>query len=378
MRPIDGVLRSLGVVGLLIGLTFSCGNDTASDPGDDGDGSGGTDSGGTGGSDSGSGGSGDSGGSGGVSAGPSTTGGSITGAGGMSTAAGTTSATNVSTTGAAGAINVPETTPGLAEPCGSDDDCESDLICLAADSNSLVVGGPANGICTAPCGENDLCAADAACIIFDDTNSYCMPVCTPDNGVQDCAGRDDFVCDLLSVGQSCSTGAECPGGTSCLDQTDCVLPVCLPKCSADSQCPEGRFCDRAAGVCMDEAPEGKALNELCDEAANPDECLGFCGGGTAEEPRCAETCTLGVYPACGSESTEAGTADCLAPFVGLDDGDLGFCLGLCDCNADCPDEGMVCVTLESGGVTPPVQGRNGVCFAASEEIAEADILDTCE
>ena len=360
MRPFVGVLRPLGAVGLLIGLTFSCGNDTTSDPDED-DGSGGTTSnaGGSGGS-GGTGGTDGQGGNGGTSSTSSTTSNTVSGAGGNSTAT-TAPGTTSSTTGAAGAG--PEPTPGLAEPCDSDDDCESDLICLTADSNSLSQGGPSNGFCTAPCDGDNLCGANAACITFEeDGPGYCMPMCIPNDETHDCAQRPDVVCDILPANVSCTTNDECPSGTACLDATECVLPVCLPKCRTDSDCPEGRFCDPGYGECVDAEPEGKALNELCDDTAAEDECLGFCSGGDDIEARCLETCVFDVYPACGSESTENGTAACLVPYVGADIGDLGFCVGLCDCNSECPDEGMVCLSFESIGFEPPeVQGRAGFC-----------------
>lgn len=382
MRAIDGVLRSLGAVGLLVGLTFACGNDTQSDPDEDDDGSGGSvaaagGNGGTGNTDAGG-----SGGSAGPSTSSGTTNGTTNGAGGMSTAAtAVTSNTTASTTGAAGAGEVPEPMPGLAEPCAADDDCESDLICLSADSNSLIAGGPANGLCTAPCNADSPCGADAACITFgaSDADGYCMPMCIPGNGVHDCAGRFDLVCDILPVGVACTSNAECGGGTACLvDAGECVLPVCLPKCGFDSDCPEGRFCDASVGECVAEAPAGSGLDQLCDPEAEEDECLGFCAG-TGEEARCMETCVLGAYPTCGSESEDNATAECLLPYVGDDDGDLGFCLGLCDCSSDCTDDGMVCRSFESveGFSSSEVRGRPGFCTLASEELAEEAILD-CE
>ena len=376
MRPFVGVLRSLGAVGLLIGLTFSCGNDTSTDPDDD-DGSGGTTSnaGGSGGS-GGSGGTGGTDGQGGNGT-TSTTSSTVSGAGGNSTAT-TAPGTTSSTTGAAGAG--PEPMTGLAEPCDSDDDCQSELICLTADSNSLSQGGPSNGFCTAQCDGDALCGGNAACITFeDDGPGYCMPMCIPNDGTHDCAERPDAVCDILPVNVPCTTNAECPAGTACLDATECVLPVCLPKCRADSDCPEGRFCDPGFGECVDEQPEGKALNEVCDDTAAEDECLGFCSGGDDVEARCLETCVLGVYPACGSESTESGTADCLYPYVGEDVGDLGFCIGLCDCNSDCPDEGLVCVSFESLDFDPPeIRGRAGFCAPPGEDVEEDQILDCAE
>lgn len=377
MRPITGVLRSLGAAGLLVSLTFSCGNDTKSDPDEDG-GAGGSASaaGGNGGTAN----SGNSGGTGG-SGGSSTTGGTTNGAGGMSTAASTASSTtnpttNSSTTGAAGAPNVPEPMEGLADPCETDDDCESDLICISAESGSLVSGGPANGLCTATCDSDNPCGAGAACITFGET-AYCMPMCVPTDGVVDCAGRMDAVCDLLPMNLTCTSNGDCPAGAGCLEGIGCVLPVCLPRCGADSDCPEGRFCEPRYGECVDEEPEGSGLDELCDPDADPDECQAFCAAGETES-RCAETCSLGAYPACGSSSEENGTAACLAPFLsGAGTGDLGFCVGLCDCATDCAED-MVCVSFESEGFEPPeVHGRPGYCAPEAAEIPEEDLL-ACE
>src|SRR6186713_1219654 len=227
MRHVAVVLRSMGAVGLLIGFTFSCGNDTSSEPGDDEtNGSGGT-VGGNGGTGGGTGG-GSSGTSSGGSGGATTSSGSgttSTGAGGMSTVN-----TSVSTTGnEAGAGNIPETTPGLAEPCSSDDDCESDLICIAADSNALLVGGPANGLCTSPCESIEDCALDAACITFGSGAEvgYCIALCAPANGVQDCAGRPDAMCDVLGASEPvpCDDAGACPGGAVCVGDApgECML-----------------------------------------------------------------------------------------------------------------------------------------------------------
>jgi hypothetical protein len=289
--------------------------------------------------------------------------------------------TTASTTGnAAGAGNLPQETPGLAEACASDDDCESDLICIAADSNALLVGGPANGLCTAVCDEDNPCAADAACIVFGE-DAYCMPLCMPYDGVHDCAERSDAVCDILPIQTSCAADTDCPGTTFCVGG-ECVLPVCLPKCGVDSDCPEGRYCHPGYGECVDEEPEGGDLNELCDPAAEAGECQGFCAGDEEGTARCLETCAFGVYPGCGSESTASGTAACLDPYLGNDLGDLGVCVGLCDCNSDCPDDGMICISFESieeFGETE-IQGRAGFCAIVPEDPADLEEVEvlTCE
>ena len=313
-------------------------------------------------------------GSSGGSAGPSTTGGASGGAVGSSASTHPSTAMS-STTGAAGA---PAGTGELAEPCDSDEDCESGLTCVTAGSNSLITGGPSHGWCTAPCDATTPCASDSVCMGFDG-NGFCMPTCNPNDGIHDCAERDDAVCEPVPIGESCSTDDDCAGGTYCYDAVECVLPVCLPKCGADSDCPAGRFCDPKIGECIDEQPEGSALNELCDQEAEPDECLGFCARDADSEPRCFETCAIGSYPACGSASIDHGTADCLLPYAGTDVGDLGLCVGLCDCNSDCTNADMVCVSFESADFDPPeVRGRAGFCAPVSDQIEDDQILECVE
>src|SRR5690606_33247476 len=158
----------------------------------------------------------------------------------------------------------------------------------------------------------------------------------------------------------------------CLDG-QCAVPIflCLPMCGADSDCPDGRYCHPGYGECVDDEPEGLAQGEQCDPAE--DECLGYCD--TQLTPaRCSESCALGAYPACGSDSTEAGTAACLQSFFGepSDLGDLGICYGLCDCPSACA-EGLSCISLEGLGLEA-VQGRDGFCDVE----LMGDVLLTCE
>lgn len=373
MRHLAGVLRCVGVAGMLIGFTFACGNDTAADPDqkDSSNGSGGT--GGTSAGNDGGSSSSSDGGSGGSSS--SSTSNTASSAGGNASA---TTSTVSSTTGAGGAP--PEDIPGLFEPCEADDDCQSDLICVAADSSSLLVGGPAHGVCTTPCGGDTTCGASSACILFSDSGDtgYCLPICGVADGTQDCLGRPDAVCDVLPIGVSCSSDLDCGGVTICVGG-ECQLPVCLPKCRSDGDCPDDRFCDPGLGECVDDEPNGLGLNEICDPDATTDECNGFCAAGsTADEPaRCFQTCTLGVYPTCGSESLDDGTAECLIPYIdGADIGDLGFCVQLCDCNSDCPDEGIDCISFESIDFDPTiVRGRAGFCATGADDTVEVLTCD---
>jgi len=115
------------------------------------------------------------------------------------------------------------------------------------------------------------------------------------------------------------------------------------------------------------------LGEACDPALEPDECAGFCETTSA---RCVETCTLGGYPACGSDDPTFASAECLAPVFqgGTDLGDLGYCFGLCDCTSECP-AGLACVSVASPTIgLSPVRGRQGLCLVE----ATGDVVLSCE
>lgn len=288
----------------------------------------------------------------------------------------TTTANTVSTTG-----SQPVAT-GLGEDCSEDADCDGELICVTAESDSLIAGGPANGFCTLPCESScqEDFGATAICISFGMGGQYCMPMCVLGDGLHDCAGREDVACDVIPArtGASCSGPADCPAPEVCAGG-ECLFPleVCLPKCRADSDCPEGRFCDPGVGECVDEEPEGLGVGEPCDPDAATDECLGFCDTSSdadPPEPRCTETCVFDTYPACGSEDPNAGTAACLQSYWGIppDRGDLGTCFALCDCTSDCP-EGLGCISFSSQNLDPQ-WGRDGFCDV---ELPNDEVLD-CE
>jgi large repetitive protein len=384
MRQIGVALRCLGVATVLIGFSFACGNDTASTPSDEDDGSGGTGADGGSGGDGGTAGNGGTGGTGGNGGtGGSASGGSSAassgGASATNTTTSTTTATTSSTTGSTGGPIVLEYDPNLGMDCASDADC-GDLICVTADSNALAVGGPANGMCTVPCTDNcDDVGPDAVCLTYgQDGDSYCLPLCTVNDNRQDCGERPDMMCELLpaSTGMTCTTDTDC-GQAFCIEG-ECLfpLPVCLPKCRYDGDCPDDRFCDPWSGECVDEEPMGLGLNETCDATATARECRGYCD---SQAGRCLERCAFGVYPACGSDSLDDGTAECLLPVYAGDletfaVGDVGYCFALCDCNSDCP-EGLSCIAFATPGIDlDPVRGREGFCGLE----LEGDVILTCE
>lgn len=351
MRHIGVTLRLLGVTGLLLGFGFACGNDSSTDPSDEDDGTGGgTSNGGTGG-----------------------------GSGGSNTASGGSSTTTSTSGGGTGGTS---TTPivGLGAACQQDSDCSDDLICLTDESDALLEGGPANGLCTTPCEAE--CGSNGVCLSFSDTDAYCMPLCGLGDNVRDCEGRPDMVCDLLPapVGTACTSSANCSSGQACLSG-QCVIgiPVCLPKCATDSDCPSDRFCEPSLGECVDDEPQGLGIDESCDPMASSDECLGFCSvsNDAGDEGRCLQTCSLGVYPACGSESADEGSAACLAalyPTDVADIGDLGKCYGLCDCTSDCPS-GLACISFDTEAVNLPESERRGRAGFCDEELEGDDVLD---
>jgi hypothetical protein len=293
------------------------------------------------------------------------------GAAGVLNRGGATNTTETSTNTASttGATN----NPLLAAPCTEDADCGTDLICISAESSSLIAGGPAAGLCTEPC--TDACADPAAiCIGFGDAGSYCMPRCIPGDGLVECQSRRDMACELIPgfIGTACTADTDCTDAV-CVN-SECAVPigVCFPRCGADSDCPQGRFCDRALGECVDEEPTGLGLGEACDPEAATNECQGFCGSAGL----CMEPCTLGAYPTCGSDDPSLGTAECAsALYPGTPDlGDLGLCIGLCDCASECP-EGLTCISLASPTIASnPIRGRAGVCDL---ELTD-DIVLTCD
>jgi len=379
MRQIGVALRCLGAATVLIGFSFACGNDTSSTPDDKDGGSGGTSSdGGTGGASDGDGGTAGqaTGGTDGSASGGSAT--SSSGGTSASSTMSTTSATTSSTTGSTGPIEL-EYDPNLGKDCASDDDC-GDLICVTAESNSLAEGGPANGLCTVPC--TDTCedvGPDAVCLTYGEGgDSYCLPLCTVNDDRQECGERPDMMCELLpaSTGMTCTTDTDC-GSAFCIDG-ECLfpLPVCLPKCRYDGDCPDDRFCDPWSGECVDEEPMGLGLNETCDATATADECRGYCD---SQSGRCLERCAFGVYPACGSDSLENGTAECLLPVYAGDletfaPGDVGYCFALCDCTSDCP-EGLSCIAFATPGIDlDQVRGREGFCGVE----LDGDVILSCD
>lgn len=132
--------------------------------------------------------------------------------------------------------------------------------------------------------------------------------------------------------------------------------ACFPVCTSDAACGDGLFCNYGTGLCETSKPPGAPMGAACDpNGANT--CAGFCLciDASCMEGFCSGECTHGPYDGCGEKE---GTGLCL--LVYSDDpgeGDLGACVGYCDCDGDCAPP-HVC----NGFVEAQAIGKNGVCY----------------
>jgi hypothetical protein len=158
----------------------------------------------------------------------------------------------------------------------------------------------------------------------------------------------------------------------------------LPSCRGDLDCAQGLYCDQSflSGTCVPEKPTGKRLGEPCtvpgpNEAAEPDECLGFCqADGDGPQGHCSATCGLLAQCAWDAASQKFDGAcfyaSVLTSDVG-DVGDLGFCTPACNCSEECNDASLECVVLEQGPLNGDFRGP-GLCFSPSPD---SDPIDEC-
>ncbi len=263
---------------------------------------------------------------------------------------------------------------GIGDRCEADDDCTSGL-CLPADDDedTLTLGTPPGGLCTATCRTDADCPElGTFCVPFTLSVNYCVPTCllgTPAEGENKCYSRPEMSCQVLldQSGISCDTTSDCPEPLYCFEGECSLAALCLPRCNSNEDCPDGRFCDPSLGECVTDEPKGKALGEPCDPDAATEECRGVCldltDSGTGE---CVEFCTLGAESGCGFEDADTAPVVCAGGFdVGEPLGDLddGTCAKICACNDDCPGD-LLC--LESDDFEP-------VCMSGvseDESIAE--------
>jgi hypothetical protein len=233
----------------------------------------------------------------------------------------------------------------LGSRCTEDDDCAAGLGCLVPPEGPSAPPGPAGGLCTAPCTSDGQCSrlqAWSAC-----RNGLCLEAClidvAPDElrGQLKCHERDDVACVV----------AECMGAL-CRTSVD----VCAPLCGADERCGAGLFCNPASGLCQTNPAAGDPPGSPCDYYATENTCRGYCDVDPLATAKagaivggCVEPCTLDAEFACGGPNGE-GRA-CLGGFGAKIEGhapvDLGVCVDLCDCDADC-NEGRICSRVELG------------------------------
>jgi hypothetical protein len=280
------------------------------------------------------------------------------------------------TGGTGGGVGVPAREPGgIGDRCEANGDCNSGL-CLPADDteDTLTVGTPPGGLCTAPCETDDDCPeASTFCVPFTLDAAYCVPSCllgTPFEDENKCFSRPEMSCQVLTdeSGIPCDSTRDCPEPLYCFEGECSVAALCLPRCNSNADCPEGRFCDLGLGECVTEERDGRALGEPCDPEAAVDPCRGLCvdltGNGDGE---CVEFCTLGAPSGCGFEDATNAPVVCAGGFdVGEPIGDLddGFCAQVCACNDECPGEQRC---LDSSDLEP-------VCMTG---VPEAESIAEC-
>jgi hypothetical protein len=258
-------------------------------------------------------------------------------------------------------------------PCEADSECAG-FACVGPDSDSFGGDGPPGGLCTRDCtGQPELCDqldVESVCVATDATHAYCIQRCEYGPSSLEafdpgkCFGRSDFACAPSPIlpPQDCNVDRDCPAGGNCLAGL-CSFGMCLPRCAVDAQCPEGRYCDPLWGSCTDQPPRGLRFGSECDpDASDPDEqCSGLCDTRDDGVSVCEEPCTTGAIPACGFDGESGAAAFCIGssrlPDSGY--GDVGSCVGLCDCHDECRGPHR-CLQLSK-----PVLGRVGVCVDPS-------------
>lgn len=267
--------------------------------------------------------------------------------------------------------------------------CVNDASC-GNSSGLQCVSDPAvpQGLCSASCESNDDCNAISPGGVC--AGGLCLEGCQVGavTGLADkCHDRDDFSCRALDsqpTNKSCTQDEDCPNGSICDDtQGTCltVITACQPTCNSNDDCASG-FCNIGTGLCQEEAPTGSALGAKCDPDKNPDPCSGFCISDSTGFAMCTGYCSFGVRGGCGWNGV--GPADGACWFgpryeQSVDVHDVGYCVQLCDCNADCRHPDTKCVAfagIQNAEDLPDVYMRQGIC-APVEPGDKVQILETC-
>jgi hypothetical protein len=263
--------------------------------------------------------------------------------------------------GAGGAEVDPLFEPGeraIGAPCTSDAQCptgpagEAPLFCITAGSTEqFTTGGPQGGYCSAACDSNADCTALdglSAC----SRAGYCIGLCQP-------GAADTAIKCFEERAQACIENPNTPD-----------LGACLPICQSDAGCGAGLFCDLGRGglgLCSATAPTGGDVGAPCAEETQATDCKsGLClsfqdGSGSF----CSANCTFGALAGCGFAEEISVPREAVCAQTQLEDGgngDIGFCLELCDTAADCAQvgAGWICSDdLTDQG--KQLVGREGIC-----------------
>jgi hypothetical protein len=268
----------------------------------------------------------------------------------------------------------------LGQSCERDADCAG-LHCLRGDRDYQAgQGGPPHGMCTLDCDADQDCqAVDASAVcaslaepvfdVQDATRSatgrrVCVQGCALGLpiGSSKCHGRSDFACRLFepSSPRTCADdGAACEGGGWCVEG-QCRDAGCGPRCNSDQDCSDaGRFCNASTGLCDEKRRAPVPLGAECQGAANAAKacgigvCLTIVTEGQDSKDQCSQPCTLGQR--CG-----AGGACSQQRFSNYAAGDIGYCMGRCQCDGDCSHPRDRCLPWATSALAEQF-GSDGYC-----------------
>lgn len=259
----------------------------------------------------------------------------------------------------------------IGRTCVEDAECGSGLRCYQSTANDFFGGGPAHGYCSAPCAQTSECTAidsQSQC-----EAGVCIRTCRSQNPTSvlenKCLSRPDVVCQSEAyLGIEGFNGSRQRG-------------LCMPQCGSDEDC-GSRFCDLARGLCVGARPTGAPVGALCE--VNEDCLGGSCvpADSTMTLRICTSPCVFGPPVGCGDGvSADPRNYACLqpligAPFIGSEGlGDVGFCVEICDVDADCAEaaNGFACLPDDRLARL----GRSGFCLTPDpvESDAGADAGD---
>jgi hypothetical protein len=228
-------------------------------------------------------------------------------------------------------------TPLVGRSCSEDVQCGPGLRCYASDANEFFGAGPAGGYCSLPCTQNPDCTGvdpQSQC-----TEGLCLRTCRSmdPTSVREnkCLTRRDVVCQSEAyLGVTPFSGLRQAG-------------LCMPQCGSDEDCGE-RFCDLARGLCVTTRPTGAPVGAECE--VNQDCLGGSCvnADGSGLSRLCTGPCVFGQPVGCGD---------------GVWLGDVGFCVEVCDVDADCAQVGNGFACRPDARVVRV--GRAGFCLTAT-------------